>query len=97
MRSIAKVSVLNAGPRTAYAAGGTYDDCAVANWYYTLRLKNNAGSTLQEDQATGHYGQNLVVGATVGCAGAIVHSFFYINAAGSGTSDTSGTNSNCAY
>lgn len=66
---------------------------------YSLSLRNNAGDTLASKSGTVYSVGGGWEGttATVGCAGAIVHSFLYINQAGNGASDTSGTNSDCAY
>jgi hypothetical protein len=94
-QAIAHTPVVFTSTRTGYAAGSNYSDC-ISSWAYTVRLKNNAGNTLREDSGN-HDGSHLVTTATVSCVGAIVHTFFYTNAGGAGSSDTSGTNSDCAY
>lgn len=80
----------------AYAAGGFTNPCTHANWYYDISLKNNANSTLQEDTGYGSYG-NQYDGSWHGCAGAIVHTFIWINDNGNVTSDSGITNNLCAY
>jgi hypothetical protein len=55
---------------------------------YTIRLVNNAGNILREDSGTGSGG---VQTSNTVCAGAIVHTFIYVNVGGTGMSDTSGT------
>jgi len=56
---------------------------------YTVSLVNNAGSTLAS--SSGSSGAGYVTTGTTRCAGAIVHTFIYVNVNGAGMSDTSGT------
>lgn len=58
-------------------------------WEYTVSLVNNAGSTLATESGTS--GAGYVTTGTTGCAGAILHTFIYVNVNGAGASDTSGT------
>jgi hypothetical protein len=55
---------------------------------YTIRLVNNAGSTLGSASGTGS--GHIQTPSTV-CAGAIVHTFVTVNVGGTNLSDTSGT------
>jgi hypothetical protein len=55
---------------------------------YTIRLVNNAGNILSQDSGTASGG---VQTSNTVCAGAIVHTFIYVNVNGVGMSDTSGT------
>ena len=78
---------------TAYTPGvsGGYG-IALANLpcsgSYTIRLVNNAGNVLSSASGTGSGG---VQTSNTVCAGAIVHTFIYVNVNGVGMSDTSGT------
>lgn len=89
--------VVYAGPRTGFGAGGTYTSCNNNSWSYNVRFVNNAGNILDQESGTAPYALYQPETDVVSCAGAIVHSFMYINDAGVGTSHTSGTNSDCAY
>ena len=70
-----------------------------SGWNYTIRLKNRAGSTIWEDvgYSPAYNGTTTIVGSRKSCAGAYVHTFFYMNVGGTGKSDTSGETSSCAY
>jgi hypothetical protein len=57
---------------------------------FTIRLANNAGSSLGETSNSCSSACGLSYGP-VRCAGAIVHTFIYVNVNGVGMSDTSGT------
>ena len=57
---------------------------------FTIRLANNAGTSLGETSSSCSSGCNLSYGP-IRCAGAIVHTFLYVNVNGVGMSDTSGT------
>ena len=74
------------------------DGCA-SGWTYTIRLKNRAGSTIREDAgyAAASFGGKRIFGTLVSCAGAYVHTYFYMNVNGTGKSDTSAETSECAY
>jgi hypothetical protein len=56
---------------------------------FTIRLANNAGTSLGETSSSCASACNLSYGP-IRCAGAIVHTFLYVNVSGSGMSDTSG-------
>jgi hypothetical protein len=58
------------------------------NGSYTIKLVNNAGNVLASSSGTGSGG---VQTSNTVCAGAIVHTFIYVNVNGVGMSDTSGT------
>ena len=62
-----------------------------------LSLKNNAGSTLVYDTWHQFGYEGTRNGTSTGCRGAILHSFTYANEGGVGSSDSAGTNSDCAY
>jgi len=87
---------VNPANRTGIAEGGDSIPCTASNWYYDVQLKNNAGNILAEvaGYTSGYSRPNT---GNVGCAGAIVHAFAYNNVGGAGSSDTTGTNSDCAY
>jgi hypothetical protein len=78
--------------RRGYAAGWVGCDSASLSWCYTIKMVNRAGSALIT--SSGCYGGTTdVVGVAtpvVGCAGAWVHTFLYINVNGQGKSNTSG-------
>lgn len=57
-------------------------------YYYRVELRNRAGSTMSWREGW-YTGLNAVNTATVGCAGAYVKSFLWINLSGTGKSDTS--------
>jgi hypothetical protein len=83
----------------AWAVGGTTQcPSSSEHWTGTLDLRNNAGSSLspypEGISGNGNYG---FIGYRAVCTGAIVHTFVYVNDNGHGTSDTSGTQSDCAY
>jgi hypothetical protein len=65
-------------------------------WSYTLKLVNRAGAALQTDTGT-LQGYAYLYGTSTGCAGAYVHTFFYMNVSGAGKSDTSGESTFCLY
>jgi hypothetical protein len=85
----AYVPILDVG-RTAYARGFTSCDAGAPSWNYTIRLANHAGDVLTQASGGPVNGSSTVSTAATGCAGAIVHSFLYINVGGTGKSDTSG-------
>lgn len=55
---------------------------------YTINLVNNAGDVIRSDSGSASGGVQTL---TTVCAGAIVHTFIYVNVGGTGMSDTSGT------
>ena len=55
---------------------------------YTIKLVNQAGSVLQSDSGSANGG---VQTANTVCAGAIVHTFLWVNVNGTVMSDTSGS------
>ena len=57
---------------------------------FTLRLANAAGSSLGETSSSCSSACGVSYGP-IRCAGAIVHTFLYVNVGGSGMSDTSGS------
>jgi hypothetical protein len=65
-------------------------------WSFTLKLVNRAGSALQTDSGT-LSGYQYLFGNSTSCAGAYVHTFFYMNVSGAGKSDTSGESTFCLY
>lgn len=65
-------------------------------WQGALYLKNRAGNNLDTVNVSGNR-QIYFSGNVVGCAGAFIHSFEWLNSNGTVTSDTSGENSQCAY
>jgi hypothetical protein len=81
--------------RTGQARGGA-NSCDPTGDYFSgnLDLRNNAGTALKSISISG-YGNAGFVTPSVGCAGATVHSFTYVNSAGRGSSDNSGTVSGC--
>lgn len=90
-------------PNVSYPSGQAWaivDPCG-SGWNYSIHLKNRAGDTLgggpDSGYASAYGGNTYIYGAWLGCAGAYVHTFFYMNVGGTGKSDTSGENSNCAY
>lgn len=76
----------------AYGAGYASCDAGAPAWAYTVKLVNRAGSTLAyaEDDNFDNYGSGERDTPVANCAGAYVHSFFYINVGGTGKSSTSG-------
>src|SRR5581483_6192370 len=76
----------------AYGAGYASCDSGAPAWAYTVRLVNRAGSILAyaEDDSFDNYGSGERDTPVANCAGAYVHSFFYINVGGTGKSSTSG-------
>jgi hypothetical protein len=96
--AIALTPWVDAPTRTGGAHGGVGNNCPYSTiWSYDLRLKNNAGNTLGSPTTGAAQGNTLIVQSGRSCAGAIVHTFVYVNVDGAGKSDTSGTNSDCAY
>jgi hypothetical protein len=75
-------------PSVSGGLGFAYADlpCSGA---YTIRLVNNAGNTIGAPYSD--TGAGGVQTSTTSCAGAIVHTFIYVNVNGVGMSDTSGT------
>jgi hypothetical protein len=57
---------------------------------FTIRLVNNAGSTLGEKSNSCPGACNIQLGP-IKCSGAIVHTWLYVNVNGTGMSDTSST------
>jgi hypothetical protein len=57
---------------------------------YSISLVNNAGTTLGSPNSGTTGAGNVSVGP-IACAGAIVHTFVWVNVNGSVSSDTSGT------
>ena len=55
---------------------------------YTIKLVNNAGSTLGSASGSG---SGHIQTPSTRCAGAIVHTFVTVNVGGTNLSDTSGT------
>jgi hypothetical protein len=92
------VAVVSGHPK-GRAQGGTWDANCEGYWQGTLKMLNNAGNVLAPYpvpiQGTGF--AFSYVGPWGACAGAILRSNNYINDSGQGSSDTSGTNSDCAY
>lgn len=76
---------------TAHGSGlyacdsGTYYD-------YTVRLTNRSGNGLAQRSGGWSAGGTFHLTADVGCSGAYVHSWAYMNLNGAGSSDTSGEN-----
>lgn len=87
---------VNASANTGNGQG--YVSCIYEDVYYsyTIRLVNRAGNILTS-HSDSDIGSRVVWTATVSCAGAIVHSFLYINVYGTGKSDTSGEVLGCLY
>jgi hypothetical protein len=84
--------------KTGYSIGSTDgDECGTTLYQYDQQLRNLAGSSLDEVSGWANNSIYYIIGNTVGCAGANVHTFLYINVNGSGRSSTSGNNSNCTY
>ena len=65
-------------------------DPSPPSWNYTVRLVNHAGSILTQSSGGPINHSAQVDTQTVGCTGAVVHSYLYINVGGAGKSDTSG-------
>ena len=77
------------GDRTGIGGGVGLCDNNQQYWRYSTRLVNRAGNAL--DEVTGaRFGDAQVGTRRVGCAGAWVHSFVYINVGGEGNSDGNG-------
>jgi hypothetical protein len=76
----------------------TYADCNGGSTYYdyTVRLLNRAGNVLTQTSSA-YFGNHWITSLYVSCAGAYVRSYLYINAYGTGRSDTSAENPDCAY
>lgn len=94
----AEVAVVSGQPK-GRARGGTWDAGCDGPWEGTLKLLNNAGDVLSPYPVP-TYGTGFVMlyaGPWRGCSGAILRSHVYVNDSGQGSSDTSGTNSDCAY
>jgi len=79
--------------RTGFGRGNVTCDPGAPTWQYTVRLVNRAGNILASKMGGPISGSLSVFTDTVSCAGAIVHSFLYINVGGQGKSDTSGETS----
>ena len=79
--------------RTGFGRGNVTCDPGAPTWQYTARLVNRAGNILASKMGGPISGSLSVFTDTVSCAGAIVHSFLYINVGGQGKSDTSGETS----
>jgi hypothetical protein len=71
---------------SGYASG--YLPCGGS---FTIRLVNNAGTTLGSPVSGTLSGAGAVSTPWIACSGAIVHTFLYVNINGTGMSDTSGT------
>jgi hypothetical protein len=79
--SVPSINTSRQGTAKAYLpCGGTY----------SISLVNNAGTTLGSPHSDNSPAGNVSVGP-IACAGAIVHTFVWVNVAGTVTSDTSGT------
>jgi len=84
------------GSRLGQAVGETTCDAGAPSWSYSIYLRNHAGSTLGNPATGGPFtGNRLLSTDWTSCAGAIVHTFLYINVGGAGKSDTSGEVSGC--
>jgi hypothetical protein len=83
----------------AVGSGAISCDAGAPVYWFTVRLVNRSGNILAQAQngplAATWY--RTVATVFVSCRGAIIHSFLYINVSGVGKSDTSGSNSDCAY
>lgn len=75
--------------RTGYAVGQTQGCATNQGWAYNLWLYTKSGTQLMESSGGG-VGNEVEEGTSVSCAGDYIHSTFYINAGGAGSSDTSG-------
>lgn len=62
-----------------------------------VKLINRAGNTLTQTNYGAGSGNWYLYTSTVSCLGAYVRTHIWINTAGTGKSDTSGENSDCAY
>lgn len=89
---------VNTSNHTARARGkiecfeGAYD------FDYAYRLYNNSGGILWDSGLNHVYAYIIELnGPSAGCAGAVVKSWVFANMFGDAASDTSGTNSDCAY
>jgi hypothetical protein len=71
-------------------------DSGAPTWQYTIRLANHSGGTLAESTGGPWSGSHDVATSVVSCAGAIIHSYLYMNVGGTGKSDTSGETGACA-
>lgn len=90
-------------PNSDYQARGSgiifCDGSSAPSYWFTIRLVNLSGNILAQNQngPLPALLQRNVATDSVGCRGAIVHSFLYLNVGGVGKSDTSGHNSDRAY
>jgi hypothetical protein len=77
-----------------YGYGWVY--CDTTRFFnYTVRLYNASGSILAERSSSDTTAQGFYTTPTVGCAGAYVHGFIYVNYAGTGKNNTEQTADLC--
>jgi hypothetical protein len=83
----------------AVGAGQISCDNGAPDYWFTVRLVNKSGNILAQAQNGPLHADLFRTVTTIreSCRGAIIHSFLYINVGGVGKSDTSGSNSDCAY
>jgi hypothetical protein len=83
------------GQRIGQANGEATCDAGAPSWSYSIYLRNHAGSDLTSASGGPFTGNRLLGTNWVGCAGAVLHTFLYMNVGGTGKSDTSGEISGC--
>ena len=77
-----------------YGYGWVY--CDTTRFFnYTVRLYNASGSILSQRSSSDTTAQGFYTTPTVGCAGAYVHGFIYVNYAGVGQNNTEQTADLC--
>lgn len=82
---------------TGAADGDASCGSGAPSYYYTIELKNRAGSALATSSGGPVSGTGFFYTSVVSCAGAYVRAFLYINVGGQGKSHTSNENADCAY